>query len=244
MGGASTRFGRADVDQLITSRRHTGVKDLSINNDLRVLKAMLRWAQAESLITQLPLRIKMLRCVSRRTIDVFTLEEVAQVIAVASERVRMLLILAASTALRLDELLHLQWRDVDLRELRIDVTAKRFRWRGRDRLEVEAYWSPKSHAERSVFITSEIADERRKFRMSQRRSADADWIFQGRRAGERWGSPLKAIREAFENAGIYEKGKLTHAIRHTVATRMLQQGVDLETVRDVLGHADVTTTGR
>jgi integrase/recombinase XerD len=233
-----------DVDDLIKARRQTGVKDLSVNNDLRVLKAMLRWAQAEGLIAQLPVRIKMLRCVSRRTIDVFTPTEVDRVLAVAQERVRLLLALAASTALRLDELLHLQWHNIDLRELRIDVTAKQYRRRGRGGLEIESYWSPKSHAERSIFITPEIADELRRFRMSQRRSGDTDWIFQGRRVGERWISPLKAIREAFENAGIYEKGKLTHAIRHTVATRMLQQGVDLETVRDVLGHADVTTTAR
>jgi integrase/recombinase XerD len=80
--------------------------------------------------------------------------------------------------------------------------------------------------------------------MKQRRCTDVDWVFQGRQPGERWVSPLKAIRKAFQTAGIYEKGKLTHAVRHTVATRMLQQGVDLETVRDVLGHADVTTTAR
>ena len=36
----------------------------------------------------------------------------------------------------------------------------------------------------------------------------------------------------------------SHAVRHTVATRMLQGGIDLETVRDVLGHAEVTTTAR
>jgi integrase len=138
----------------------------------------------------------------------------------------------------------LQWRDIDVRELRIDVTAKQYRSRRRDGSEAASCWSPKSHAERSIFITGEIADELRRFRMKQRRSADSDWIFQGRRAGERWVSPLKAIREAFETAEVYEKGKLTHAIRHTVATRMLQQGVDLETVRDVLGHADITTTAR
>jgi site-specific recombinase XerD len=233
-----------DIDALIAARRKTGVKDLSINNDLRVLKAMLRWAHAEGLVAQLPTRIRMLRCVSRRTIDVFTPSEVERVLAVAQERVRMLLIVAASTALRLDELVHLQWRNVDFRELRIDVTAKQYRSRRRDGSEVETYWSPKSHAERSIFVTSEIADELRRFRMSQRRSADADWMFQGRRPGDRWVSPLKAIRDAFEAAGIYEKGKLTHVIRHSVATRMLQQGVDLETVRDVLGHADVTTTAR
>jgi integrase len=234
----------ADIDDLIKTRRQSGVKDVSINNDLRVLKAMLRWAQAEGLIAHLPVRIKMLRCVSRRTINVFTPREIDAVLEVAEERVRLLLVLAASTALRLDELLHLQWRDVDLREARIDVTAKRYRRRRRDGLQIDCYWSPKSHAERSIFITPATADELRRFRMGQARSAETDWIFQGPRLGERWISPLKAIREAFVRAGIYEKGKLTHAIRHTVATRMLQQGVDIETVRDVLGHADVTTTAR
>jgi integrase len=234
----------ADIDSLIVARRRTGVKDLSINNDLRVLKAMMRWAQAEGLIAQLPVRIKMLRCVSRKTLDIFTPKELDRLLAVASDRVRVLLLLAASTALRLDELLHLQWRDIDLPQLRIDVTAKSFRQRTRDGLEVDTYWSPKSHAERTLFITSEVAEELRRFRMAQTRSGDHDWVLRGRRLGARWVSPLKAIREAFVDAGIYQKGKLTHAIRHSVATRMLQQGVDLETVRDVLGHADIATTAR
>ena len=56
--------------------------------------------------------------------------------------------------------------------------------------------------------------------------------------------PSTAIREAFQAAGIYERGKLTHCVRHSAATLMLQQGVDLETVRSILGHADVRTTSR
>jgi integrase/recombinase XerD len=220
------------------------VKDLSINNDLRVLKAMLRWALSEGAIQQLPLRVKMLRCVSRRTIEIFTPGEMERVLSDAEPKTRLLLLLAASTALRLDELLHLRWRDVDLRDLRIDVTAKQYKRRTRSGLNVDCYWSPKSHAERSIFITQEAADELRRFRMAQRGSTDGDWIFQGRHPGRRWTSPGKAIRGAFARVGIYEKRKLTHAIRHTVATRMLQQGVDLETVRDVLGHADLTTTAR
>jgi hypothetical protein len=48
---------------------------------------------------------------------------------------------------------------VDLRELRVDVTAKRYRRRRRDGVEIEESWSPKSHAERTVFITADVADE-------------------------------------------------------------------------------------
>ena len=33
-----------------------------------------------------------------------------------------------------------------------------------------------------------------------------------------------------------------HAIRHTFATRAIENGIDVSTVSGILGHADVTTT--
>jgi integrase/recombinase XerD len=51
------------------------------------------------------------------------------------------------------------------------------------------------------------------------------------------------LRDVFRRAGVYQKGfPLTHWIRHSVGSQMLLGGVDLETVRDILGHADITTT--
>jgi site-specific recombinase XerD len=233
-----------DLDAFVQSRRRDGVKDNSINNDLRILKSILRWSVAEGLLAAMPTRVRLLRCVNRRTVEIFTPKQMERVLSVAEPRVRLLLTLAATTGLRLAELVHLRWRDVDLRELRVDVTAKRYRRRRRDGVEVEESWSPKSHAERTVFITADVADELRRFRATHRRRDDTDWIFQGRRPGDRWMWPSTAIREAFQAAGIYEPGKLTHCVRHSVATLMLQQGVDLETVRSILGHADVSTTSR
>jgi site-specific recombinase XerD len=46
----------------------------------------------------------------------------------------------------------------------------------------------------------------------------------------------------FQRAGSYEKGTPTiHLTRHTVACTLLANGTDLETVRDWLGHADIST---
>lgn len=47
---------------------------------------------------------------------------------------------------------------------------------------------------------------------------------------------------AWERAGLGERFSGTHILRHTVATRMKQQGVGLKLIADVLGHQSVQTT--
>lgn len=156
--------------------------------------------------------------------------------------------IAASTGLRMDEILHLRWEDVDFRDTRIDVRAKTWSERRYERsagryVERSCSWSPKSHQERSVWVENEeLFSFLRSYRVRQKRHADGDWVFQGREPGLRLTTIVKLLRSVFQWAGLYEKGKLAHTFRHSVATALLESGVDLETVRDWLGHQQITTT--
>ncbi|MGU3376961.1 tyrosine-type recombinase/integrase [Chryseobacterium sp. M5A1_1a] len=45
-----------------------------------------------------------------------------------------------------------------------------------------------------------------------------------------------------KKADLYRQGFTLHCLRHTIATQLLEQGMELEKVRDFLGHQYLGTT--
>ncbi|MCI1208179.1 MAG: integron integrase [Treponema sp.] len=51
----------------------------------------------------------------------------------------------------------------------------------------------------------------------------------------------RAVQKAIQQAGIY-KNACCHTFRHSFATHLIENGYDIRTVQELLGHSDVKTT--
>jgi site-specific recombinase XerD len=71
-----------------------------------------------------------------------------------------------------------------------------------------------------------------------------DYLFEGATGGRYSCSSLvNVVKRGAKNAGIHKR-VYPHLLRHSFATHLIEQGVDISKVQEILGHVDVKTTQR
>jgi len=130
-----------------------------------------------------------------------------------------LIVLLMDTGARYGEIANIGWSQINLTEKTISL------------------WRPKVRNESVIFMTDRVHAilQRRKI------SANGEFLFTNK-SGKRRGYSSIAIRKAFRRAGL--KDCTIHTLRHTHASRLIQNGLSVYEVRAILGHADIKTTMR
>ena len=139
-------------------------------------------------------------------------------------RDRCLLMAAYSAGLRVDELIHLKLSDIDVERMMIRVEQG------------------KGKKDRYTILSQCLLGEMKKYKQTYQ---PVLWVFFGKSRTEplHISAAQKIYNRAKQKSGI-EKGKGIHTLRHCFATHLLESGVDLVTIKTLLGHNSLQSTQR
>ena len=205
---------RSDIDEYITMRAKEGIKPTTTNRELASISALYRYFIREGLLKNNPARYQSRRKVGYKLPNTIPSEDLQKAYAHSVGVVHVWIGLLSTTGIRISELLGLKWEDIDFKTCCIEINGK-------------------GNKDRLVYTTPEYLDllrqayerhpsDGRIFRNSEREARHMIW------------NALKPYSRATQLS--------PHAIRHSFATSLARQGVNVATIATILGHNRIATT--
>lgn len=245
----------AVLEKTRQERKAAGVSDATLNRECGALKSALNRAVEWGLIDENPIKAaKPIKLDSNGVVRYLSPDEENRLLAVLARReeeirnarergnewrrqrgraeldalidryadhLLPMVLVSLNTGMRWGELTTFTWADVDLAARRVTV-------RGR---------TAKSKQTRHIPLNT-VAHEAL---LRWQRDVEQGTVFPGRK-GDAMDNVYKSFRSVLSEAGIPEFR--WHDLRHSFASKLVQAGVDLNTVRELLGHADIKMTLR
>lgn len=135
---------------------------------------------------------------------------------------RIVLTLIYSAGLRGQEVINLKISDVDFERMTIHIRQSKFK---KDRI---------------VPLSPTMATGLKKYLNAENPYV---WLFNGKQADSKYSTKGLSwvMRENLKKTSITKDVNL-HSLRHSYATHLLEEGVNIVTLKELLGHANITTT--
>lgn len=166
--------------------------------------------------------------------DTLSLGEVEQLLGTPDTketlglRDRAILEVMYATGLRVSELINLKLNDVHLEMGLLQTLGKGDKERIVPLGDIAIKWVRRYLADARPYLT-------------RRNPAESHLFVNNHGSGLSRQGIWKNLKAIVQKAGIY-KTVTPHTLRHSFATHLLENGADLRTVQELLGHADISTT--
>lgn len=198
------------------------IKPATINREVSLLKHMFNKAIEWKRLRENPAKsIKKLRENNRR-LRFLTEEEIAALLAICVGYLRDIVLVALCTGMRKGEIFNLQKQDINLDTGMIHVSDS------------------KNNETREIPINDILCPALQT--ILHNTMDPQDYIFANPKTGKPYDDIKKSFKTALRNAGV--KDFTFHDLRHTFASHLVMNGVDLMTVKELLGHKDIKMTMR
>jgi integrase/recombinase XerD len=219
---------RQDISKFVDKEQGRGQKTQSVVNYLRILYAFIKYLVDQDVlpdtVMERKIRIKLPEALPRA----ITLEDQQSLLgAISSDRDRALILLLLRTGMRIGELLDVELPDISIAERKIMI-----------------YLGEKNFQGRAVYYSEDAEQALKKW--LKIRPGNSTSIFPGRSPGRSitYVTAWNIMRGLLCRAGLSDKGYSLHSLRHTFATDMLNAGMRLEVLQQLLGHQQIEMTMR
>lgn len=205
---------RKDIDRYIMYRVENGIQPATTNRELSSISALYRYFIREGLLTQNPCRFQSRRKQAQRLPNTIPAEDLKSAYENTFGLVKVWIGLLATTGIRISELLSLRWEDIDFKACSLEIMGK-------------------GSKERIVYTAPEYLKE---LRAAYERKPLEGRIFDYDQRDARY--MLYQALKPHSRA----KQLSPHAIRHSYATNLAGNGVNVVTIATILGHSHIETT--
>jgi len=213
--------------------KENSLSSKSINRKLSSLRSFFRYQLRQGHIKTMPTASLPVPRQAKR-LPVFVKEgemlELLETMATGTEdwkslNAQVLITLFYATGMRLSELINLKTRQVDFSRKQIKVLGK-------------------GNKERVIPVTPAVLDLVKQYEEEKRKQLGADEPYlllteKGRQLYPKYAYLL--VRNYLAQASTLDQ-KSPHVLRHTFATHLVNQGADLNAVKELLGHASLAAT--
>jgi len=211
------------VEKWRVKRLKDGINPTTINRDISALKAALSRAMEWGLLETHPLsKVKPSKTdTSARVRYLDGNEERRLRKALRDDYLGVMVLVSINTGLRRGELFSLTWNDIDLTQAMLTISGEQ----------------SKNNKTRHIPLNREALDALKQWKPKQ-----AEGLVFPNPQGKR----LNNVKRSW--ASLLKRAKITgfrwHDMRHHFASKLVMASVDLNTVRELLGHGDIKMTLR
>ncbi|MGH9365469.1 MAG: tyrosine recombinase XerC, partial [Thermoanaerobaculia bacterium] len=223
----------------LASLHRSRLSNRSLARHLSALRSFFRWACREGHLASNPARGLPAPRAGKTLPRAMTLSDTETLLeapdgGVFPERDRALFELLYATGLRVSEAAGLDLEDVDFSSRLVRVLGKA----GKERLV--PFGEPAGQALGDYLPSRAVA--RRKCGEIKDHPSSGDPLFVNARGGRLTTRSMARLLKRRLRASGLSTDISPHALRHTFATHLLEQGADLRAIQELLGHASLSTT--